>query len=122
MTIPNRHGQPWLPDELAYLREAVTTTKYRDIANYLGRTLTAIRVRATVEGVNPLNIGECNRNAIYSDHDVELCRSLYEEGVKPKLIAEKMEMPVSAVYGIVYYRSRRSRTPDEKIPLIRNAS
>lgn len=31
MTIPQRHGQPWSPDEVAYLREAVTTTKYQDI-------------------------------------------------------------------------------------------
>ncbi|ELI8129966.1 hypothetical protein ACT0ZX_004663 [Yersinia enterocolitica] len=111
MTIPQRHGQPWSPDEVAYLREAVTTTKYQDIANHLGRTLTAVRVRAFLEGVNPSGIGECNRNAKHSDHDVELCRALYEDGVKQRFIAEKMEMPVSAVYGIVYYRTRRSPTP-----------
>ncbi|CNH17514.1 TPA: hypothetical protein ACPZCB_003306 [Yersinia enterocolitica] len=111
MTIPQRHGQPWSQDEVAYLREAVTTTRYQDIADHLGRTLTAIRVRAFFEGVNPSGIGECNRNAKHSDHDVELCRALYEDGVKPRFIAEKMEMPVSAVYGIVYYRTRRTPTP-----------
>lgn len=116
MTNPQRHGQPWSPDEVAYLREAVTTTKYRDIADHLGRTTTAIRVRAFFEGVNPSSIGERNRNAKHSDHDVELCRALYDEGIKPRYIAEKMEMPVSAVYGIVYFRTRQKPTPVKAIP------
>lgn len=115
MSTLSRHGQPWSPDEVAYLRKAVTTTRYQDIAEHLGRTLTAIRVRANAEGVNPSNIGECNRNAKHSDHDVELCRALYEEGVKPRVIAGKMEMPVSAVYGIVYYRTRRTPTPGSSL-------
>lgn len=111
MTAPTRHRQPWSPDEVAYLRDAVTTTRYQDIDNHLGRTLTAIRVRAFYEGVNPSTIGEYNRNAKHSDHDVELCRALYEGGMKPRVIAEKMEIPKGTVYAIIYYRIRRSPTP-----------
>ncbi len=111
MTIPQRHRQPWSPEEVAYLREKVTTTRYQDIADHLGRTLIAIRLRANAEGVNPSNIGECNRNAKHSDHDVELCRALYDEGMRPRFIAGKMEMPVNAVYGIIYYSTRRTPTP-----------
>ncbi|MDN0096006.1 hypothetical protein [Yersinia rohdei] len=111
MTNPQRHGQPWSPDEVAYLREAVTTTKYRDIADHLGRTLTAVRVKAFSEEVNPSTIGERNRNSKHSDHDVELCRALHAEGLTPRVIAEKMEIPKGTVYAIVYYRIRQLPTP-----------
>ncbi|CNF57018.1 hypothetical protein ACROQ8_003669 [Yersinia enterocolitica] len=113
MTIPNRHGQPWSPDEVAYLREAVNTTRYQDIADHLGRTLTAVRVKAFSEDVNPSTIGERNRNSKHSDHDVELCRALYAEGLTPSIIAEKMEIPKGTVCAIVYDRIRRSPTPGD---------
>lgn len=103
--------EPWSPDEVAYLRAAVTTTRYQDIAKRLGRSQKAVQQKAFVEGVNPSNIGECNRNTKHSDHDVELCRALHEDGVKPKFISEKMEIPVATVYRIVYYRTRRTPTP-----------
>ncbi|HGW3308220.1 TPA: hypothetical protein ACSAE4_002642 [Yersinia enterocolitica] len=115
MNIPSRHREPWSPDEVAYLREAVTTTRYQDIADHLGRTLTAVRVKAFSEEVNPSTIGECNRNAKHSDHDVELCRALYAEGLTPRVIAEKMEIPKGTVYAIVYYRIRRTPTPGSSL-------
>ncbi|CAL10962.1 hypothetical protein COO51_14815 [Yersinia enterocolitica] len=111
MTIPNRHGQPWSPDEVAYLREAVNTTRYQDIADHLGRTLTAVRVKAFSEDVNPSTIGERNRNSKHSDHDVELCRALYAEGLTPSVIAEKMEIPKGTVCAIVHHRIRQFPTP-----------
>ncbi|EOA2966348.1 TPA: hypothetical protein ACGIZ8_002844 [Yersinia enterocolitica] len=101
----------WSPGEVAYLREAVKTTRYRDIADRLGRSPKAVQQKAFVEGVNPSIVGECNRNAKFSDHDVELCRALYDEGIKPRLIAEKMEIPVASVYKITHYRTRRTPTP-----------
>ncbi|EMO1103972.1 TPA: hypothetical protein ACX1S2_003904 [Yersinia enterocolitica] len=115
MTTPSRHGQPWSPDEVAYLREAVTTIRYQDIADRLGRTLTAVRVKAFYEEMNPSTIGERNRNSKHSDHDVELCRALYAEGLTPRVIAEKMEIPKGTVYAIVYYRIRRTPTPGSSL-------
>lgn len=111
MTIPQRHRERWSPAELAYLRKSVTTTRYRDIADHLGRSLRAVQQKASGEGVNPSIIGECNRNAKFSDHDVELCRALYDEGIKPRFIAEKMAIPVDSVYKITHYRTRRTPTP-----------
>ncbi|ENJ8188428.1 hypothetical protein AB2K96_001706 [Yersinia enterocolitica] len=111
MTILQRHRQPWSPDEVAYLREAVTTTRYQDIADHLGRSLTAVRIKAFSEGVNPSTVGERNRNSKHSDHDVELCRALYAEGLTPRVIAEKMEIPQGTVYAIVYCRIRQFPTP-----------
>lgn len=107
--------KPWSPDEVAYLRETVKTTLYRDIANRLGRTPKAVQQKAFAERINPSAIGERNRNSKHSDHDVELCRALYDEGVKPGIIADKMDIPVSAVYQIVYYRVRRMPTPGNHI-------
>ncbi|AHM71662.2 TPA: hypothetical protein P0N90_002069 [Yersinia enterocolitica] len=106
----------WSPGEVAYLREAVKTTRYRDIADHLGRSPKAVQQKAFVEGVNPSIVGECNRNAKFSDHDVELCRALYDEGIKPRYIAEKMEIPVASVYKIIHYRTRRTPTPARIAP------
>lgn len=111
MNALHRHGQPWSPDEVAYLHEAVTTTRYQDIADHLGRSLTAVRVKAFSEQVNPSTIGERNRNSKHSDHDVELCRALYAQGITPRVIAEKMEIPKGTVYAIVYRRIRQFATP-----------
>ncbi|HDL7014690.1 TPA: hypothetical protein PXN82_003834 [Yersinia enterocolitica] len=103
--------KPWSPVELDYLRENVGTTRHQAIADHLGRTLRSAQIKALKEGFGPSNIGERHYLAKYSDHDVELCRGLHEKGVGPKIIAEKMEMPVSTVEAIVYYRIRRTPTP-----------
>ncbi|HFZ5261123.1 TPA: hypothetical protein ACIK6T_002804 [Yersinia enterocolitica] len=104
--------KPWLPDEVAYLRKAAaTTSRYQRIADHLGRTLRAVQIKARKEGIGPTCGGERHYNAKHSDHDVELCRALYDEGVKPKVIAGKMEMPTSTVYAIIHYRIRRTPTP-----------
>lgn len=50
--------------------------------------------------------GELYPHAKGTDHEVELCRQLYDEGLTPSQIAEKMELSRSHVSGIVYYYSR----------------
>lgn len=102
--------KPWSPVELAYLRENIRTTQCRVIAESLGRTLRSTQIKALKEGGGPRNFGERHHLAKYSDHDIELCRELHAGGLGPKIIAEKMEMPVSTVEGIVYYRIRRTPT------------
>ncbi|EOI7372953.1 TPA: hypothetical protein ACJFUB_004440 [Yersinia enterocolitica] len=103
--------KPWSPVELAYLRENAGTTRHQAIADHLGRTLRSAQLKALKEGFRPRNIGERHYLAKYSDHDVDLCRELHEEGLSVRIIAEKMEMPVSTVEAIVYYRIRRTPTP-----------
>ncbi|OWF73535.1 hypothetical protein B4902_08520 [Yersinia frederiksenii] len=102
----------WSAVELSYLRENVEITRHQAIADHLGRTLRSAQIKALKEGFVPRNIGERHYRAKYSDHDVELCRELHEQGIGTKVIAEKMEMPVSTVEAIVYYRVRRTPTPD----------
>lgn len=51
-------------------------------------------------------IGEDHHNAKISDEDVELMRKLWDEGLTGPEIAEKFEVNVNTVYGIVRYQSR----------------
>lgn len=50
--------------------------------------------------------GELYPHSKGSDHEVELCRQLFDAGLTPTVIAEKMEFSVSHVSSIVHYRSR----------------
>jgi len=43
----------------------------------------------------------------HSDHDVELCRALHDEGLSVTEIADKMEIPQSYVSQIVRYHKRK---------------
>lgn len=55
--------------------------------------------------------GEGNWLSRHSDEDVELARTLYEEGIGPSEIARKLEVPLSTVESWVSYRMRTgSRT------------
>lgn len=51
-------------------------------------------------------IGESHANARYTDHEVELMRDLYEEGMRPGEIAKKFDAPVNTVRAIVLRISR----------------
>lgn len=84
--------------ELGHREASVSTVK--------NRVRTLNKNRGENEKISLRRKGELYPHAKGSDHDVELCRRLYEEGVPPSIIAEKMEMSRSHVSGIVYYRSR----------------
>jgi len=58
------------------------------------------------ENISLRLVGERYPHAKGTDHEVELCRQLYDLGLKPKEIAEKMGFTRSHVNAIVYYRSR----------------
>ncbi|CAI1970545.1 hypothetical protein [Serratia marcescens] len=110
-TSITNQGRPWKKSEIDFLCNNVRSLCYRKIAYSLGRTTRGVREKARELKVNPGQIGEANRNVKYSDHDVDLCRALHEKGIKPRIIARKMEMPIKAVYAIVYFRVRKQPTP-----------
>lgn len=103
--------KPWKKSEIDFLCNNVRALCYRKIADSLGRTTRGVREKARELKINHGQIGEANRNVKYSDNDVDLCRALHEEGIKPRIIARKMEMPIKAVYAIVYFRVRKQPTP-----------
>lgn len=74
-------------------------------------TIVTIKNRARRLKISLRRKGENYPHAKGSDEDVELCRALYEEGLYPKEIAEKMEMSRSHVGAIVYFHSRTEAAP-----------
>ncbi|MNG64339.1 hypothetical protein D3C79_225780 [compost metagenome] len=101
----------WSQKDVDFIKRHIGLQSYQQIADLMGRTRHAVYMKASKIGINPGGFGESHYRAKYSDHDVELCRALYQEGIKPRVIAEKMEMPVTSVYSIVYYRVRKRITP-----------
>ncbi len=87
-----------LVSELGYRRATISTIKNRVVK--LNKT------RVNNEQISLRRVGELYPLAKGSDRDVELCRQLYDVGVPPQQIAEKMKMTVPHVSSIVHYRSR----------------
>ncbi|MBY8063551.1 hypothetical protein KW491_06175 [Vibrio fluvialis] len=87
-----------LVSEFGYRTATVPTIK--------NRVQTINKHRGKNDKVSLRRKGELYPHAKGSDHDVELCRRLYDEGITPSVIAEKMEMSRSHVSSIVYYHSR----------------
>lgn len=86
-----------------------STAEIAELVTELGRRKCyahTIKNRARKLGVSLRRTGEAFPHSKASDEDVELCRALYEAGMRPKLIAEKMEMSRSQVNNYVYFYSR----------------
>ncbi|PSW24527.1 hypothetical protein C9I94_10855 [Photobacterium swingsii] len=93
----------------------LSTKEIADIVTAIGRRIASISTiknrvarinKSRVEKISLRRKGELYPHAKGSDYDVELCRSLYDEGIMPKEISEKMGMTRSHVSAIVYYHSR----------------
>lgn len=87
-----------LVGKLGFRPSSITTIK--------NRVRTLNRYRDKNDKISLRRKGELYPHAKGSDHDVELCRCLYDEGLTPTVIAQKMEMNLSHVSAIVYYRTR----------------
>ncbi|GEM77579.1 hypothetical protein [Vibrio sagamiensis] len=87
-----------LVEQLGYRKASISTIK--------NRVRTLNRHREKSNKISLRRKGELYPHAKCSDNDVELCRCLYDEGLTPSQIAEKMEMNRSHVSSIVYYHSR----------------
>ena len=89
-------------DEIAVL---VTNLGYRKANNSTVKN----RVQTLKNKGNEISLrrkGELYPHSKGSDHEVELCRQLYDLGFGPKEIAEKMEFTRGHVSAIVYFNSR----------------
>lgn len=98
--IIRQHAGRKSPAEIAKL---VTELGFRKATNF------TIKNRAQRKGISLRRHGELNPNAKGTDDEIELCRQLYDAGLTPTVIAEKMEFTVSHVDKIVHYRSRTER-------------
>jgi hypothetical protein len=77
------------------------------IAERLGtRTRAAVIARGRLLHISLMSYGEHHPAAKYSDALVEQARTLHDEGIKPRAIAEQLGIPVGAVKSFVYYQHR----------------
>ncbi|MGL4193211.1 MAG: hypothetical protein ACRCRU_11750 [Vibrio sp.] len=96
----------WSEKEVLFLTKNASLMSADEISAKLDRTAQAVQRKAGKLGVSLRKYGEKHHLAKVSDHDVELCRALHDEGVKPFQIAEKMGLGYSYVQWILNYRIR----------------
>jgi len=99
--------KPWTEREKQFVRDNAATMPVREIAATLERTKHSVKAFAQANSISLMKRGENHWACKVSDEDVELIRSLHEANVKPKVIAEKMDLKWGHVRSIVYYNSRR---------------
>ncbi|RBM46235.1 hypothetical protein DLR66_04860 [Vibrio paracholerae] len=98
----------WSETENLFLAKHAKEMSSDEIAEKLGRTTDAVKSKAERLGICMKKYGEKHHLAKVSNHDVELCRQLHDEGVRPCEIAEKMELGYTYVQWILNYRIRRN--------------
>ncbi|HEU5102314.1 MAG TPA: hypothetical protein VFU22_25000 [Roseiflexaceae bacterium] len=101
----------WSHQEIRTLRSLAGEVSPDVIAERLGRTRIAVVARARMLSISLALYGERHPAAKYSDAIVEQARALYDLGLTPKTIAERLGVPRHAVKEFVYYKSRLGPCP-----------
>lgn len=91
-------------DRILYKYAGVKSAK--EIGVLIGRNTQSVRERASRLNISLKRIGDNNPKTKHSDQDVELARCLSDEGLKPKVIAEKMEIKEDYLRKILSYSRR----------------
>jgi len=108
----NKSSKNFTKDEDAIIRKNAGIKSPAEIAELVtafGIRTASIRTitnRAIRKGISLRRHGELNPHSKGTDDEIELCRQLYDAGLTPSVIAEKMEFTVSHVSGIIHYRKR----------------
>ncbi len=95
------------PLEDSILRQYARTHTAAQIAVMLNRSRKSVTNRVHLLGISMIKNGDNHYAVKHSDHDVELCRALHDEGLSVTEIADKMEIPQSYVSQIVRYHKRK---------------
>lgn len=98
--------KPFTDEELEILRHHAASHTGQQIADMLGRSRKVVLNKLNAMGISSVKRGDRHYKVKHSDYDIELCRKLYDEGVSPVVIAEKMEMPRGYVRKIVNHLVR----------------
>ncbi|XEI90568.1 DNA-binding protein [Citrobacter braakii] len=96
----------WRRAEVMIIRQCAGTMTVENIGRLIGRTGAAVRAKARERGIKLYLRGDHHQTARYHQHDIELVRELHREGINRREIAEKLEMPISAVNQFVYFERR----------------
>lgn len=97
----------YTPAEVRLIRKYAVTHTAQQIGEMLGRSRYSVIQKARSEGISMIKHGETHYNVKYTDHDVELCRALHDEGLSQTEIAKKMEIPRPYVCKMVNHIVRK---------------
>jgi len=95
------------PAEVNLIRTLAATHTAQQIADMTGRNRRSIANKAAELRISMKKHGDNHYNMKHTDHDIELCRILYDEGLPIAEIAEKMEISKRYLTNILYFRKRK---------------
>lgn len=96
----------WVRAEIMILRQCAGTMTVNNIGRLIGRTGAAVRTKAREQGIRLYLRGDYHQSAKYRQTDIELARELHHEGISRREMAEKLELPLSAINQYVYFERR----------------
>lgn len=104
--MASKTWKPWTDEDVRTLRALAKTKTGPEIAAVLGRSRYAIGQYAHLHGISLHKRGDTHARTLVPDADVALMRALKADGMKPREIAEKFELTVTAVYNLLRFDGR----------------
>jgi len=102
----NARYHRWTEAEKKIVRENAHCMTAIQLGEMLGISHRAIQSFAQNNNIKFKKKGDRHYMCQIPDADVEMCRALYDEGLTPKVIAEKMEIKRGTVQKIVTFQIR----------------
>ena len=93
--------------EITLIRNLARSHTAQQIADMTGRSRRSIANKALALGISMKKNGDNHYNVKHSDHDIELCRTLYDEGLPIRDISEKMEINQGHLSNILHFHKRK---------------
>ncbi len=97
----------YTPGEVAAIRKYGLTHTAQQIADMLGRSRRSVSNKAFELGISMTKRGDNHYHVKHSNHDIELCRALRDEGLSVREIAEKMEIDPKYLSQILQFHKRK---------------
>ena len=106
-------GRAWTVYEDRVLFRLAEIKTAKELGELLNRTEAAVfshlqYLRKKGFEVYLMKFGFNNHSTKHDAHTVELCRQLHDEGLPPRVIAEKLELREATVEDWCYYKCRRT--------------
>lgn len=104
----NHRGKSYDMAEALIIEQCAGSMTARQIGALIGRTARSVATHCADIGLSLRLRGERHQSARYANTDVTLARKPHTAGVGPREIADKLELPLSAVRQFVYFERRVS--------------
>lgn len=94
-------------EEIDLIRKHGRTHTAQQIGNMIGRSRRSVANKAFELGISMKKNGDNHYNVKHSDHDIELCRAMFDDGLSVREIAEKMEIKQEYLSNILHFHKRK---------------